>query len=205
MRNKAILEAVLSGKDYTQCAKEFHLTSSSVASAIRSTLKLLKEHTDIDIQLSTNHAYIMEQKENINTALAHPLPMTTITLSAKNFLKEKFGKYYARDSKKVAAKWSEIEKEFYRFTEPRHLLSIQSWLASEGLMVGNIMTDTMLDFTWNSLQQSLANIKREQDSASFEIRKVETSGKGNKLIIHAEIGEKKHKVTRRFSVELIPD
>ena len=93
MRNTAIMEEVLAGKDYAACAKKFNISIASVSNAIRSTLKLLKEYTDIDIIESSSYNYIIEKQDDIKKALSCPYPKTTITPSAKAYLKNRFGKY----------------------------------------------------------------------------------------------------------------
>ena len=62
----------------------------------------------------------------------------------------------------------------------------------------------MLDFAWEALQKALGAIQTEQGECSFSIKKVERTGWKNKLMMYAEIGEKEHKVTRRFSIDLTP-
>jgi DNA-binding NarL/FixJ family response regulator len=59
MRNVAILEAVLSGQDYASCAKIFNISVATIANSLRTTLKLLKEHTDIDIAESSSVDYLL--------------------------------------------------------------------------------------------------------------------------------------------------
>ena len=204
MRNVAIMEEVLAGFDYDSCAKKFNISSPSVANSIRSTIKVLKEHTDIDILESSSYGYVIEKKEEIKKYLTSPFPKTSITPSAKKYLIKNYGKYYAREPGKVAADWATINKAFNRFSAWRDLGSIQDWLASEGFLVGNVLTDAMLDFAWSALQERLTSIETEQGDCSFKIKNVERTGWKNKLVMHAEIGEKGHKVIRKFSIDLTP-
>lgn len=205
MRNAAIMEDVLSGKDYSTCAKKYNISTPSVSNAIRSTLKLLKEYTDIDIVESASYNYLIENEDRIKKALASPFPKTTLTPSAKSYLKNKFGKYFAHEPGKIAAEWPIINNAFNRFTERRDIASMQDWLASEGFLVGNILTNTMLDFAWDTLQKGLCSIKTEQGESSFMIKKVDRTGWKNKLVMYADMEENGHKVTRQFSIELTPN
>ena len=204
MRNVAILEDVLSGKGYAACANKFNISIALVSNCIRATLKLLKEHTDIDIIETSSYSYVMEQKTELKRALALPFPKVSITPSAKTYLKNKFGKYYAQEASKVAAEWETVSSAFNRFNERRDVVSIENWLASEGLMVANVLTNTMLDFALEALQKGLSYIKEEQGECSIAIKKVERMRWNNKLVVYAEIVEKEHAVTRRFSIDLIP-
>ena len=136
--NIAILKEALTGKSYQECAKEFKITN--VSQYIRSFLDALREHTDIDIISSASYAYIHEKKKEIKKYLDASLPKVSITKAAKAYLQENFGKYYAKDPAKVAASWEKATKVFTSFRERRNLLSIQNWLASEGYMVGDIVT-----------------------------------------------------------------
>lgn len=203
-RNKAILEEVLAGSNYAKCAMKFNVSLATVTSAIRSTIKLLREYTDIDIMETTSYDYIVEHQNIIRKALDSPMPKTTISPQAKIWLKNKFGKYFARDPARVAMEWKEICHTFNHFNERRDRDSIQKWLASEGFMVGNILTESMLNFAWESLEKALQPVNTEQEGYSFRITKVEKSFSYNRLIVNAEIGEKEHKSSRRFAIELIP-
>jgi hypothetical protein len=204
MRNVAILEAVLSGKDYAACAKIFNISLISVSNNIRMTIRLLKEHTDIDMLESSSYSYILEKRDEIKKFLFSPFPKTTITPAAKTYLQNKFGKYYARDPGKIAAVWPDISNAFNRYTERRHTLSIQNWLALEGYMVGNVLTSAMLDFTWEALQKELNGIKADKGDYSLLIKKVERTGWKSKLVMQIEIKEKDHQATRQFSIDLVP-
>jgi len=204
MRNVAIMQEVLSGKSYGECAKKFNMSVASVSNSIRTTLKLLREHTDIDVLESSSYGYVLEKQEEIKKYLLGPFPKTTITPSAKRFLQERFGKYYARETGKVAAAWMDITKAFNHFSAQRDLSSIQRWLASEGHLVGNILTDAMLDFAWEALKERLSSISADQGPYSFVIQKVERTGWKTKLVVHAEIKQKGHQVVRRFSIDLMP-
>jgi hypothetical protein len=204
MRNVGIMQEVLSGKDYGECAKKFNISVASVANSIRFTLKLLREHTDIDVLESSNYGYVLEMKAEIKKYLTEPFPKTTITPSAREYLQEQFGKYYASTPSKVAAAWMDITKAFNHFRAQRDLLSIQRWLASEGHLVGNVLTDTMLNFAWEALKEGLSSVKADQGEYSFAIKKVERTGWKTKLVVHAEIKQKDHQVVRRFLIDLIP-
>jgi len=198
------LEDVLSGKDYAACAKKFNISISLVSNGIRATLNILKEHTDIDIIETSSYSYIMEHQKELKKALTLPFPKVSMTASAKTYLKNKFGKLYAHEPSKVAAEWEAVSAAFNRFTQRRDVASIENWLASEGLMVGNVLTSGMLDFALEALQKGLSPIKEEQGERSLTIQKVERPSWNNKLVVHAEIVEKGHTATRRFAVELIP-
>ena len=203
-RNISILEEVLSGKMYAECAKKFAISLPTVSSSIRSLLKLLKEHTDIELSESLSYSYLHEKKEEIKKYLAEPFPKTPITPSARAYLQKKFGKHYARHPDKVAAEWTEIGKAFNYFSARRDILSIQTWLASEGYIVGNLLTDAMLDFAFAMLEEALIPIQAHTDTHSFVVKKVERSGWKTKLIVHAEIGQNDHRVLRQFSIDVIP-
>jgi hypothetical protein len=203
-RNIAIVEAVLSGSDYTECAKKFNISAASIANSVRAILKLLKEHTDIDIVESASYAYIVEKKDEVKKYLAGSFPKTPLTPTARSYLQKKFGKYYAREPDKLVAEWEAISKAFNPFSAQRDLLSIQKWLASEGYLVGNILTDEMIDFAWNTLTESLSLVAAKKDQYSFVIKKVERTGWKTKLVIHAEMTQDDHQVTRRFAIDLIP-
>jgi hypothetical protein len=204
MRNVAIMQEVLIGKDYKECAKQFNMSVASVSNSIRTLLKLLREHTDIDVLESSSYGYVLEKKAEIKKYLAEPFPKTTITPSAREYLQANFGKYYASTPSKVAAAWTEITKVFNHFSEQRDLTSIQRWLASEGCLVGNILTDAMLNFAWEALEKGLSSLKADQDEYSFVIKKVEKTGWKTKLVVHAEIKQKDRQVLRRFSIDLMP-
>jgi hypothetical protein len=204
MRNIAIMQEVLSGESYAECAKKFNMSVSSVSNSIRTILKLLREHTDIDVLESSSYGYVLEKKAEIKRYLTTPFPKTTITPSARDYLQEKFGKYYASDPGKVAATWTDIAKAFRNFSAQRDLLSIQRWLASEGHLVGNVLTDAMLDFAWEALKDGLSSVKTDQNEYSFVIKKVERTGWKTKLVLHAEIKQNDHQVVRRFSIDLMP-
>lgn len=205
MRNMAIMEEVLAGGDYATCARKFNISTASVSNAIRSTMVLLKEHTDIEIVESSSYSYVIEMQEEIKKYLASPFPKTAITSLAKMYLRKNYGKYYAREPEQVAADWATVNNAFNRYNEWRDVASIQDWLASEGFLVGNVLTESMLDFAWQSLQEGLSSLETVQGDWSFKVKKVERTGWKNKLVMHAEIGEKGHKVTRQFSIDLTPN
>ena len=146
----------------------------------------------------------MAHKKELQKALTLPIPKTPITPLAKSYLKNKFGNYYAREPQKVAALWETVSGAFNRYSERRDIVSIENWLASEGLMVGNVLTNPMLNFALDALQNGLNPIKEEQGEFSFAIQKVERTNWNNKLIVHAQIGEKGHTATRRFCIDLLP-
>ena len=73
-----------------------------------------------------------------------------------------------------------------------------------GFFSWQCVDDAMLDFVWSALQERLASIETEQGDCSFKIKNVERTGWKNKLVMHAEIGEKGHKVIRKFSIDLTP-
>ena len=204
-RNVDIMNDVLSGKDYTACAKKFNISTASVSNSIRAVLVLLKEHTDIDVLDSSSYSYVMEKQKEIKKALTRPFPKTSITPSAKAYLKSKFGKYFAGEPATIVTEWETVYKAFNRFTERRDIVSIQNWLASEGFLVGNVLTETMLDFSWDAIQNGLSSIAVEQGESAFTVTHVERTGWATKLVMHAEIGEKDHKVTRKFSIDLMPN
>ena len=201
--NIAILKEALTGKSYQECAKEFKITN--VSQYIRSFLDALREHTDIDIISSASYAYIHEKKKEIKKYLDASLPKVSITKAAKAYLQENFGKYYAKDPAKVAASWEKATKVFTSFRERRNLLSIQNWLASEGYMVGDIVTDEMLDFAWAALKSGIESLNLTKEQNTFAVKKVEKSSWQKKLIIQAEIGKGAHKSTRKLAIELVPD
>lgn len=199
-RNKNILEAVLSGKNYEQCALQFALSVSSIFNAVHAMLKLLTEHSDMAVFKSSSYNYVIERKEEIQKALAYPIPLTPITRPAKSWLRTQFGKYYSREAAKIAAEWPTIEKTLSTILQKQDLTSIQNWLVSEGFHPGNAMTAGMLAFTWESLTEALAVLKTEKDNYAFQINSIES--KKNKLILHAEIEENGRRVSRQFSLEL---
>ena len=203
--NIAILKEALAGKSYQECAKQFQISVANVSQYIRTFLDALREHTDIDIISSASYAYIHEKKKEIKKYLKAPIPKVSITKAAKAYLNQKFGKYYAKDPAKVAATWSDATKVFTSFRDRRNLLSIQNWLASEGYMVGDVITDAMLDFAWATLRSSLEPVNLEEGQNTFVVKKIERSSWQKKLIVHAEIGQDQHKATRKFAIELVPD
>ena len=83
----------------------------------------------------------------------------TLTPDAKTFLKNRYGKYFARDPAKIAAEWATVDQAFNRFTARRDVQSIQNWLSHEGYLVGNVLTDDMLDFTWKTMKDAMSLIK----------------------------------------------
>lgn len=204
VRNIRILEEVLSGKMYADCAKNFNISVPSVINNIRSLLNLLKEHTDIELTESLSYSYLLEKKDTIKKYLAEPFPKTLITANAKSYLVKKFGKHYARQPDKVAAHWTEIVKDFNFYNQRRDILSIQNWLASEGYIVGNLVTNAMLDFAFSTMQEVLTNTKAKTDTHSFEIKKVERSSWQKKLIVQAEIAQRDHRVLCQFAIDVIP-
>lgn len=203
MRNIAIIKDVLSGHDYATCANRFHMSVPSISNSLRALLGLLKEYTDIDIMESSSYTYILEKKDDIIKALSQPFPKVTLTPDAKAFLKHTYGKYFARDPSKIAAEWTMIEQSFNRFTARRDLQSIQHWLSHEGYLVGNVLTDDMLDFTWKSIKDAMSSIGVTEGDHSFTITKMEPTAWKTKLVFQAEIKQKDHIVTRRFSIDLI--
>ncbi len=78
-RNILILKEVFSGKTYAECAKKFNMSLTSVTTNIRSLLKHLKEHTDINVLEATSFSYVLEKKEEIEKYLDKPFPKTIIT------------------------------------------------------------------------------------------------------------------------------
>lgn len=205
MRNIKIIKEVLYGKSYAECSDQFGLTVPTIGNAIRLTLELLKEHTDIDVSPSASYYYVLEKQNEIKKFLSEPFPKVNITYAAKIYLRETYGKYYARDPKKVVDRWSDITKKFNYYRSRSDLISIQNWLASEGYFVGNVITEPMLNFALNTLKDNLALINKEQDDCSFVIKKINRTGWKTKLMISAEIKQGDHKVTRQFSLDLIPE
>ena len=70
--------------------------------------------------------------------------------------------------------------------------SIQNWLASEGYMVGDIVTDEMLDFAWLALKSGIESLNLTKEQNTFAVKKIE-KGKGT------------HKSTRKLAIELVVD
>ena len=204
MRNIAIIKDVLSGHDYATCANRFNISVPSVSNSLRTLLSLLKEYTDIDIMESSSHAYILEKRDDIIKALSQPFPKVTLTPDAKAFLKNKYGKYFACDPAKIAAEWSTVDKAFNHYSAMRDVQSIQHWLSHEGYLVGNVLTDDMLDFTWKTIKDAMSSMSVTEGDHSFTIKKIEPTGWKTKLVFQAEIMQKDHIVTRRFSIDLIP-
>ena len=101
-RNKELLKSVLiDGLSYYECATKYQFTNTgSVSAAVRSTLDMLKEHTDIEIESNGSYAYVVQHKEEILRCLDKPMPKVNIAPAAKAYLKEKFGKYYASAARK---------------------------------------------------------------------------------------------------------
>src|SRR6516162_3459882 len=112
MRNVHLLNEILSGKSLAECAREFNMSIATIASSLRSILRHLKEYTSIDIEESSNYAYILSKSESIKESLTEPFPRVTISPSAKDFLLKTFGKDYARCPQEIAAKWQEIKSNF---------------------------------------------------------------------------------------------
>jgi hypothetical protein len=204
MRNIAIIKDVLSGHDYATCASRFNISVPSVSNSLRTLLSLLKEYTDIDIMESSSHAYILEKRDDITKALSQPFPKVTLTPDAKSFLKTQYGKYFARDPAKIAADWPTVDRAFNYFSARRDALSIQNWLSHEGYLVGNVLTDDMLDFTWKTMKDAMNLISVTEGDHSFTIKKIEPTAWKTKLVFQAEIKQNDHMVTRRFSIDLIP-
>ena len=205
-RNILILKEVFSGKTYAECAKKFNMSLASVTTNIRSLLKHLKEHTDINVLEASSFSYVLEKKEEIEKYLDKPFPKTIITKNATAYLQQKFTKYFASHPEKVASHWDEVRDSFNRYRQWRDILSIQRWLASEGYLVGNVVTDAMLDFVFETLKKTLSSINACDEKYSLVVKKVErqTHYKTRaKAIVQAEIGEGKHRTTRQFSIELI--
>ena len=110
-RNKELLKSVLiDGLSYYECATKYQFTNTgSVSAAVRSTLDMLKEHTDIEIESNGSYAYVAQHKEEILRYLDKPMPKVNIVPAVKAYLKEKFGKYYAsacqKKRQKTGEKW----------------------------------------------------------------------------------------------------
>jgi len=204
MRNVSVLQEVLSGKSFAECATKFNMSNATIATSIRNILRHLKEYTSIDIEESSNYEYIQSKKEEIKKGLAGPFPTVLIAPAAKNYLLKTFGKDYARRPKDIAAKWQEIKSSFNPFTARRELQSIQKWLASEGHLVGDMVTDDMLDFMYSALKDRLLSMDIHHEKHSLVIEKVERSQWKTRLIVQAKISEQDHQVTRRFAIELLP-
>jgi hypothetical protein len=204
MRNVGVLQEVLSGKSFAECATKFSMSNATIATSIRSILRHLKEYTSIDIEESSNYEYLHSKKEEIKKSLAEPFPTVLISPSAKDFLLKTFGKDYARRPKDIAAKWQEIKSNFNMFTARRELQSIQKWLASEGHLVGDMVTDDMFDFVFSALRDQLLSMDIQHEKHSLVIEKFERSQWKNRFIVQAKISEQDHQVTRRFAIELLP-
>ena len=177
-----------------------------VANNARSLLKHIKEHTDINILETSCFSYLLEKKEEIEKYLDEPFPKVIMTKNASAYLQEKFTKYFAYHPEKVASHWDEVRDSFNKYRQGHDILSIQQWLASEGYLVGNIVTDAMLDFVFETLKKTLSSINACDEKCSLVVKKVErqTHYKARvKAIVQAEIGEGKHRTTRQFSIELI--
>lgn len=203
MRNIAIIKDVLSGHDYATCANRFHMSVPSVSNSLRALLGLLKEYTDIDIMESSSYTYILEKRDDIVKALSQPFPKVALTPDAKTFLKNTYGKYFARDPAKIASEWTTVEQAFHRFSARRDVQSIQNWLSHEGYLVGNVLTDDMLSFAWKTIKDAMSSISMTEGDHSFMITKIEPTAWKTKLVFQAEIKQKDHVVTRRFSIDLI--
>jgi len=175
MRNVSVLQEVLSGKSFAECATKFSMSNATIVNSIRSILRHLKEYTSIDIEESSNYGYLQSKKEEIERSLTEPFPTVLISPSAKDFLLKTFGKDYARNPKDIAAKWQEIKSNFNMFTARRELQSIQKWLASEGHLVGDIVTDDMFDFVFSALRDQLLSMDVKHEKHSLVIEKVERS------------------------------
>ncbi len=204
MRNVRLLEEILAGKSFADCATEFNVSNATVANSIRSIIRHLKEYTSIDIEESSNYEYIQTKRESLTKCLTEPFPKVTISPSAKDFLLQTFGKDYARRPKEIAARWQEVKSRFNIFSARREFTSIQKWLASEGYLVGDIVTESMLDFVFSALEEKLLAIDIHQENHSLGIEKVEQTQVKTRLIVQAKIREKDHQVTRRFIFELMP-
>ena len=204
MRNVRLLQEIISGKSFADCATEFNMSNATIVNSLRSILRHLKEYTSIDIEESSNYEYILSKRESIKECLTEPFPKVTISPSAKNYLLKAFGKDYARHPKEIAAKWQEIKSSFNIYSARRELQSIQKWLASEGYLVGDIVTDSMLDFVFSALKENLLAIDIHHENHSLDFEKIEQTQLKTKLIVQAKIREKDHQVTRRFMIELLP-
>ena len=71
-------------------------------------------------------------------------------------------------------------------------------------MVGNVLTDAMLDFVWEALTERLSTLKVDQGSYAMTIKKVTRTGWKTKLMVEAEIRQNDHQVIRQFAIDLMP-
>ncbi len=200
-RNKAMLEAILAGQSYEECAATHHLGKPATLAAVRHLLMALKEHTDIDIGISTSPDHLRQHKKAILKALKKPIPNTHITDNAKALLKYRFGKYYGGRAKDVTAAWEEIKQNFLAYHESRDLVSIQRWLASEGYFVGDYVTDEMRAFAYEQIGKH--NRDMDASDASLRVKIVDTCLDGKNLVFKVELHCKGHVVEKRMELKML--
>ena len=200
-RNMAILQAVLAGQSYAECATTHALTKTAAMTAVRSILKALKEHTDITLNICTSPEYLRQHHEAILRALEAPVPTTSITHSAKAYLKQRFGKYYTSRAKEVAAAWPEIQKNFHATRESRDLLSMQTWLASEGYLVGDCVTDEMRDFAYEQLSKRVEGLDVREKRLRLSVKEVDVDASGLTLKVALAYGD--HVVDKKIALKML--
>ena len=199
-RNKAILQAILAGQSYDECATTHALTKTTAMTAVRSILKALKEHTDISLNICTSAEYLRQYREAILRALKAPIPTIPITGAAKAYLKHRFGKYYASRPKEVAAAWPEIQKNFHATRESRDLLSMQTWLASEDHFVGDYISPEMSGFAYAQLGKRIQGADVKDGRLHFKVTATHSDKTG--LMLQVALADGDHVVEQQMTLKL---
>lgn len=202
LRNKLILKYVLTaGASIHDCIKKYNVSYAMVSSGLRSIMEVLKEHTDMPLEVSAAYDYLQENKETILRYINEPIPQVNITHSARIMLREKFGKYYAKNPAEVAARWSFLLTQFNCYRDARDLRSIQKWLASEGHLAGDYVTEQMQDIVYEKFSTLLKYQEGMGNGVEFKVTKTSIQNKSLVLSIILSCGE--HRVAKEFKVEMI--
>ena len=99
-----------------------------------------------------------------------------------------------------------MAKAFSPYRHERERYSIQSWLSSEGHLVGDFVNSEMLNVAHEAITQKLQDLNFKEGDIKFEIKKIniyEPSSKKPNLVLEAELSSGKHRTERRFKIELI--
>lgn len=202
-RSIAAIKLVFQGHSYQEIGEKFGVTKVTVGQGVRQLVDTLKEYTDLDIISSSDYAYIQQNKEAILQALNMPFPKRSIYPEARAMLKKHYGNDFAAKAHEIAKNWDQVKSYFNVWRHSRDILSIQSWLASEGFLVGDYISEDMLKFCFKTLQEQLPNVESTADGFYFKIDAVEKGYSDRQLGVNFTLQQGDHKVSRRFRIEMI--